>query len=60
MKVIPDGYRLYHIHKDEFDGIAYIYLMGLPGDVKKFLDRLDAETINRITLKRTKGVPGFD
>ena len=54
-KLSPDGFKLIHVTKEQFGGIAYIYLMGLPGDLDKFLNLMDKGT----KFIRGKGVPGF-
>ena len=55
LKLLPDGFKLIHVTKEQFGGIAYIYLLGLPGDLDKFLTLLDKGS----KLTRSKGVPGY-
>jgi len=54
-KLSPDGFKLIHVTKEQFGGIAYVYLMGLPGDLDKFLNQMDKGT----KFVRGKGVPGY-
>ena len=54
MKILPDGFKVYHVPKDEFGGIAHVYILGLPGDIKKFID---GASKSLLPFERTKGVP---
>jgi len=54
MKLFPDGFKLIHVKKEDFGGIAYVYIMGLPGDLDKFLKK-----VGSTSLTLTKGVPGY-
>lgn len=43
VKLIPDGFKVFHIPKDEIDGLVNVYVLGLPGDVKKFCHKFDID-----------------
>jgi len=51
-KLTPDGYKTWRWHKkdlEEFTGeriLAPIYVLGLPGDVAKFKDKLHSYGID--------------
>lgn len=43
VKISPDGFKVYKIGSDQFEGIAPVYILGLPGDVAKLMLRLGVE-----------------